>query len=128
MEAQTIAVIANASLSIITLIFAIVRTKGAKNKKTTLIEIIDKIPDIISEAQTLFGANAKSTTAFMNYILTKLQVECITHNISAENSELENRVVKILELQQNKGAISNEKSNNSEENWWKNLHENCKAN
>lgn len=115
MEAQTIAVIANASLSIITLIVAIVRTKGAKNKKTTLIEIIDKIPDIISEAQTLFGTSAKSTSAFMNYILTKLQVECITHNVNAENSELENRVIKILELQ-NKGAISNEKSNNSEEN------------
>lgn len=113
MEPQTIAVIANASLSIITLIVAIVRTKGAKGKKTTLIEIIDKIPDIISEAQTLFGANAKSTTAFMNYILTKLQVECITHNVNAENSELENRVIKILELQ-NKGAISNEQSKDSQ--------------
>lgn len=115
MEPQTIAVIANASLSIITLIFAIVRTKGAKGKKTTLIEIIDKIPDIISEAQTLFGASAKSTTAFMNYILTKLQVECITHNVNAENSELENRVIKILELQNNKGVKENEQSKNSEE-------------
>ena len=82
-------VLLSAVLTLASLIWAIVEAKK-KGNKSGLLEMSSLIPTFCSEAEQMFGKG--NGVAKLNYVLTKLRIYALEHNIKANSSNLEEQV------------------------------------
>ena len=80
---------------LVSVIVMLLHKKGNK-----LASILALAPKYIIEAENLFGAG--SGVGKLQYVLTKLQAECVKANVKADANELKERVEEILKTPQAK--------------------------
>lgn len=83
---------------LVSVIFMLIHKKVNK-----LASILALAPKYIIEAENLFGAG--SGVGKLQYVLTKLQAECVKANVKADANELKERVEEILKTPQAKQVI-----------------------
>lgn len=71
-----------------------------KKNKTAILGIMSKIPAFVSEAEKVFGA--KQGSAKLNWVLTKLQIECVKTKVKLSDEELTQAIESTLETPQKK--------------------------
>ena len=112
--------------AIITIISSAIawRTKKGtteKNKKlekvVELAKIVQKIPDLVIEAENLFPSKneIKYGNQKMTYVLKEIQLECIQKNVEFDKDAFKYEIEKILETPQKEQ--NNEKAWNKPKNW-----------
>lgn len=82
--------------SIVTSIF----TTNKKNKKARTLEILANVTDYVKQAETIFGTG--NGTAKLQWVLTKVQIDCVKNNLKITDEEISNEVEKVLETPEKK--------------------------
>lgn len=70
------------------------------NQKVEYAKIIQKLPEYIKEAETIFGSG--NGTAKKIFVLNNIQIDCLKANIEYLQTEFEYEIEKILETPQKK--------------------------
>lgn len=91
--------IGEAAITLVSIIASIIMLFQKKNK-TAVLDIMSKIPALVSEAEKVFGA--KQGTAKLNWVLTKLQIECVKAKVKLSDEELTQAIESTLETPQKK--------------------------
>lgn len=86
-------VLLSALLTIASLIWGIVEAKKKGNKKG-LLEMTTLIPTLVAEAEQMFGKG--NGVAKLNYVLTKLRIYALEHNVKANTEELTAQVNSVV--------------------------------
>lgn len=92
--------IAGAAGSIIATIISIIKsTQKSKNEKLVkLAKVVKELPQYITESEQIFGAG--HGTAKLAYVLNKVQMQCITHQIEYNEDDFKYEIEKILDTPQ----------------------------
>lgn len=85
-------------VSIITII--IDKKKNKSEKLVNLAKIVQKLPEFISEAEQIFGGG--TGVAKVNYVLNKVQMNCIQNKVKYDESQFKGEIEKILSTPQKK--------------------------
>ena len=86
-------VLLSALLTVVSLIWAIVQARRTGNKKG-LLNLQALIPALVSEAEQMFGSG--NGVAKLNYVLTKLRIYALEHNIRANTEEMTQQVESVV--------------------------------
>lgn len=86
-------VLVSAVLTIASLIWGIIQAKRTGNKKG-LLEMTALIPTLVAEAEQLFGGG--NGVAKLNYVLTKLRIYALEHNVKANTDDLTAQVESVV--------------------------------
>lgn len=86
-------VLVSAVLTIASLIWGIIQAKRTGNKKG-LLEMMALIPTLVAEAEQLFGGG--NGVAKLNYVLTKLRIYALEHNVKANTDDLTAQVESVV--------------------------------
>lgn len=65
-----------------------------KNKQAKINELFSKIPEYINKAESIFGC--KTGVAKLEFVLNKLQTECIKMNVDISDNILSQKIEEIL--------------------------------
>lgn len=77
----------------ISTIIAIKKTE--KNKQSTkIIELFNKIPTYINQAEQMFGAG--TGVAKFQYVMNNLQIECLKNNLKVDELTLQEKIENVL--------------------------------
>lgn len=82
-------VLLSAILTLASLIWAIIQSKKTGNK-SGLLEMSSLIPTFCSEAEEMFGKG--NGVAKLNFVLTKLRIYALEHNIRTNSKSLEEQI------------------------------------
>ena len=99
---ETITTWCSIAITAATTIIALIKIKKS-NKQTKLVslaKIVQKIPEYIKEAESIFGS--KTGQAKLRYVLNSLQVECLKANIEYQEEELKVEIENILSTPEKK--------------------------
>lgn len=130
---QLIITYSTTAVSVIAILFSII--KGIINRKNNtntegtlkLNEIVSQIPEIISEAETLYGGGMG--LAKLNYVLQKIQIKCITQQVEYNEKEIKNKIEEVLTApQKKKGEWYGIETHNKSAHGWKNIQTDCSTN
>lgn len=72
----------------------------SKNKKNTVLSIISKIANYVSEAESIFGSG--NGQAKLNWVLTKVQIDAVKANVKIEDEAIIKQVENVLSTPQKK--------------------------
>lgn len=86
-------VLLSAILTLASLIWAIIQAKKTGNKKG-LLEMSALIPSLVAEAEQMFGGG--NGVAKLNYVLTKLRIYALEHNVKADTDNLTAQVESVV--------------------------------
>lgn len=88
--------------AILTAVASAKKRKTSKNLSTSLqkLEIIEKIPKYVGEAEKVFGAG--SGYAKLQYVLNKLQVDFAVANLKYDETEMTGKIESILDTPEKK--------------------------
>ena len=88
--------IAGAATTAITIIINFItnKTKSKNQKLVELAKIVQKLPNFIQEAESIFGAQTGS--AKLAYVLNKVQIECITKKVDYNEEQFKGEIENIL--------------------------------
>lgn len=86
-------VLLSALLTLASLIWAIIQARKTGNKKG-LLEMTALIPSLVAEAEQMFGGG--NGVAKLNYVLTKLRIYALEHNVKANTDELTAQVESVV--------------------------------
>lgn len=86
-------VLLSALLTLASLIWAIIQARKTGNKKG-LLEMTALIPSLVAEAEQMFGGG--NGVAKLNYVLTKLRIYALEHNVTANTDELTAQVESVV--------------------------------
>lgn len=86
-------VLLSALLTLASLIWAIIQAKRTGNKKG-LLEMTALIPSLVAEAEQMFGGG--NGVAKLNYVLTKLRIYALEHNVKANTDDLTAQVESVV--------------------------------
>lgn len=86
-------VLLSALLTLASLIWAIIQAKKTGNKKG-LLEMTALIPSLVAEAEQMFGGG--NGVAKLNYVLTKLRIYALEHNVKANTDDLTAQVESVV--------------------------------
>lgn len=90
---EIISVCLSIVLSAISIIIAIKKTE--KNKQSNkLIELFDKIPTYINQAEQMFGPH--TGLAKFQYVMNNLQIECLKNNLKVDELTLQEKIESVL--------------------------------
>lgn len=81
-------------------IVASIFTTSKKNKKARTLEILANVTDYVKQAETIFGTG--NGTAKLQWVLTKVQIDCVKNNLKITDAEISNEVEKVLETPEKK--------------------------
>ena len=85
-----------AAIGAITTIISIIAS-NKKNKAQKLVElakVVQKLPEYINEAETIFGTG--TGTAKMAYVLNKVQMACMQNKVEYNENQFKVEIEKIL--------------------------------
>lgn len=88
-------------ISIITII--IDKKKNKSEKLVDLAKIVQKLPEFINEAEKIFGGG--TGVAKVNYVLNKVQMNCIQNKIKYDENQFKGEIEKILATPQKKENV-----------------------
>lgn len=106
---QYIIFIINGTVTLIAVIVALLKKKGSA--KNSVLEIIEKIPEYIREAEALFGR--KTGEAKLNYALSRIQLECLKTNLDYNEDYYIKNIENVLNTPQKE--FKNETTSNNKE-------------
>lgn len=86
-------VLLSALLTLASLIWAVIQSKRTGNKKG-LMELMALIPALVAEAEQMFGRG--NGGAKLNYVLTKLRIYALEHNVNANTDELTAQIESVV--------------------------------
>ena len=82
------------AISVITTVIATIK-KEKTNKKNKLLEITNKIPGYVTEAEEIFGKG--KGLAKMTYVLNLVQMDCLKANTEYNEEEVKEAVENVLQ-------------------------------
>ena len=88
--------VVTAAIGAITTIITIIANNKKKNaqKMVELAKVVQKLPEFINEAETIFGSG--TGTAKMAYVLNKVQMACMQNNVEFNENQFKVEIEKIL--------------------------------
>ena len=92
--------IGEAAITLVSIIASIIMLFQKKNKAAVL-DIMSKIPGLISEAEKTFTGQ-KQGKARLSWVLSKLENECLRANVKLSEAELTEAIENTLETPQKK--------------------------
>lgn len=97
--------LASTAIGIIGYVISIIlnKKKNKADKLVDLAQIIEKLPEFITEAEKIFGSG--NGTAKLAYVLNKVQIECLKNKIEYNEEEIRLKVEEILKTPQKKESI-----------------------
>jgi len=85
-------------ITVLSIIIAFIKAKKSGNSKGML-QILEKIPSLITKAETLFGKGKGS--AKLDYVLTQLRLYALQNNIKIDDDDLTAQVNSVVETTNN---------------------------
>lgn len=75
-----------------------------KNKKAKVLEILANVPCYVSQAEQIFGAG--NGQAKLQWVLTKIQIDCVKANVDITEDKAKEEIEKVLDTPQKKEVES----------------------
>lgn len=92
--------IGEAAITLVSILASIITFIQKKNKDAVL-DIMSKIPGLVSEAEKTFTGQ-KQGTAKLSWVLSKLEIECLKAHVKLSKEELTDAIESTLETPQKK--------------------------
>lgn len=102
----------SAILTIASLVWAIIQAKRTGNKKG-LLNMWALIPTLVAEAEQMFGSG--NGVAKLNYVLTKLRIYALEHNVKADTEQMTQQVESVVATTKSVNVIQKTPTNEIEQ-------------
>lgn len=93
MTFDVISIIVSSIITVGSIVASLFAT-SAKNKKARALEILGTVADYVKQAETLFGSG--NGTAKLQWVLTKVQIDCVKNNVKISDETINNEVERVL--------------------------------